>query len=110
DDLREALEAESGRDLTAYFREWVDGTTLPVLRYSHRTEPRNAGFRTTVEVRASGLPGPVPLLVTLDMDRGVETQTVTLPPEGGVLTFDMPAAPRKVALNQDRALLAKVER
>jgi aminopeptidase N len=110
DDLREAFEAESRRDLTAYFREWVDGTTLPVLRYSHRTEPQSGGFRTTVDVRATGLPGPVPLLVTLEMDRASETQTITLPPEGGVFTFDMPAAPRKVTLNQDRALLARVER
>jgi aminopeptidase N len=110
DDLREALEAESGRDLTAYFREWVEGTTLPVLRYSHRTEPRNGGFRTTVDVRPSGLPGPVPLVVTLEMDRAPETQTVTLPAEGGVFTFDTAAAPRKVALNPDRALLARIER
>jgi len=110
DDLREALEAESGRDLTAYFREWVEGTTLPSLRYSHRTEPREGGFRTTLDVRATGLPGPVPLQVTLEMERGPETRTVTLPPEGGAFTFDTAVAPRKVALNQDRALLAKVER
>jgi hypothetical protein len=109
DDLRETLEAESGQDLGPYFREWVEGTALPVLHYAHRSEPQGSGFRTTIDVRASGLPGPVPILVTLHTDRGPDTRTLTLAPEGGTLVVDTAGRPRKVELNADRALLAKIE-
>src|SRR6266540_3252991 len=51
DDLREALEAASGKDLQPYFATWIYGTALPVLRYTAKTEAGGSGYRTVVEVR-----------------------------------------------------------
>lgn len=110
DDFRQALEAASGSDLSAYFREWVFGTELPALVLSHRSQSRGPGYRTAVEVKVTGLPGPVPLTLSVHYDGGVSEQTVMLPPEGGAWTVDTPGKPGKVEVNDDRALLATVKR
>jgi hypothetical protein len=106
--LEDALERASGRDLSAYFQEWVYGTRLPQLRLAHRTEPGSSGFRTLVEVGATDLPGTVPLEIAVVHDAGRETRTVTLEPGGGHFTLETAARPRKVEVNADRDLLVTV--
>jgi aminopeptidase N len=110
EDLRAELEAASGRDLRPYFDAWIYDTGLPVLVFSSRTERSGPGFRTTVDVRAQGLPGPLPLQVALASGEGREARGVVIEPAGGSWTIDTAWAPRRVSLNDDRALLARVER
>ena len=106
--LEEAFERASGRDLSAYIREWVYGTRLPRLRLAHRTEPEGSGFRTLVEVGATDLPGTVPLEIAVVHRAGRETRTVMLEPGGGSFTVETAARPRKVEVNGDRDLLVTV--
>jgi len=106
--LEEAFERASGRDLSAYFREWVYGTRLPRLRLAHRTEPEGAGFRTLVEVGATDLPGTVPLEIAVVHRSGREMRTVMLEPGGGSFTVETADRPRKVELNGDRDLLLTI--
>jgi hypothetical protein len=106
--LQEALQRASGRDLAAYFREWVYGTRLPQLRLAHRTERGTTGFRTLVEVGATDLPGTVPLEIAVVHGAGRETRTVMLEPGGGSFTVETAARPRKVELNANRDLLLTV--
>ena len=110
DDLREALEEASGMDLSPYFREWIYGTTLPLLRFTSRSERGERGYRTTVEVSPQSLPGPVPLEISVVYQGGTAVETVKLPPEDTTFTIETPGAPRKVELNRRRALLASVKR
>ncbi|HXY42006.1 MAG TPA: M1 family aminopeptidase, partial [Vicinamibacteria bacterium] len=109
-DLRRALEAASGRDLQPYFARWVYDTGLPVIAWSERGQSAGGHFRTTVEVRPDHLPGPVPLQITLLTSTGREPHQVTLAPDGGTWTFDSDERPRRILLNDDRTLLARVER
>jgi aminopeptidase N len=108
DDLREALETASGLQLEAYFEQWVQGTKLPALRFSHRSAPRDAGFRTEVEVSGRDLPGPLPLELTVFHSGGRVTRQVLLPPEGGSYPIDSPQRPVRVEINADRRLLAEI--
>jgi hypothetical protein len=110
EDLRSALEAASGQDLGPYFDRWIYETGLPVLNWSARTTPSEGGFRTTVEVMPQQLPGPLPLQISVATGATTETRTVRLAPEGGSFTIETPLAPRRVALNEDRGLLARIER
>jgi aminopeptidase N len=48
DDLRRAMEAESGRSLERFFERWVYGSSLPQLRFSYRVEPEQNGSRDVV--------------------------------------------------------------
>lgn len=106
DDLREALERASDRDLRPYFDAWVFGTRLPELRYTSTTRPVASGYETTIAVKATGLPGPVPLGIAAD---GV-ARSVTLPTGGATFLIETPARPRRVTINDDRGLLARVAR
>jgi hypothetical protein len=110
EDLRAALEASSGQPLAAYFERWVYETGLPSLSWSSRTAAAGTGFRTTVKVAARGLPGPLPLQISVTAGAATETRTVRLESEGGVFTIDTSEAPRRIALNEDRGLLARVDR
>lgn len=107
DDVRRAFEKASGRDLQPYFREWVMGTSLPTLEF--RTS-RLASGETALEVRAQGLPGPVPLVVALTYGQEREERQIEVEPQGGRWTFQTPAPVRGVEPNADRGLLARVRR
>ena len=108
EDFRAALEEASGRDLRPYFESWIYGTGLPTLVWSARTDKPAAGFRTTVEVRPQGLPGPLPLQLELTWKGGREVRSVLLEPAGGSWTIDTVREPRRVTLNDDRGLLARL--
>jgi len=110
DDFREALEAASGQDLKAYFEAWIYGTALPQIRYAWQL--RNAGPRLRVALRidARDLPGPFPVQITIVGDGGRETRALRLPPRGGPFEIEVPWRPRRVELNADRSLLARVDR
>jgi aminopeptidase N len=103
DDMREALEKASGKDLRAYFDEWISGTRLPTLRVSQRAE----GGGTRIEVTAEGLPGPVPLEIALTSPAGARVEKVTLEPTGGSWTFPT-AQPGRAEVNANRGLLVSV--
>jgi aminopeptidase N len=109
EELREALEAASGRDLRPYFRAWVRGTSVAELRLASHTEAAAGVFRTTVRVTVSGLPGPVPLLLSLSYAGRRQERRVTLEPGGGVFTVETPGRVGRVEANADRALLVRTK-
>jgi hypothetical protein len=110
EELRAALEAASGKDLKPYFDRWIYETGLPALAWSASTTSRPGGFRTTVEVQPRDLPGPLPLQISVATGAGNENHTVRLAAEGGAFTIDTREPPRRIALNEDRGLLARIER
>jgi hypothetical protein len=107
--LRAALESASGKNLSSYFDAWVFGTELPTLTVARRSEPGGPPHRTRVDIRALGLPGPVPLELTLAHKLGQETLRVVLDPAGGSWTVETAGRPGKLEVNSDRGLLARVK-
>ena len=110
EDFRAALEASSGRDLRPYFDRWIYDTGLPSLLWSASTSRTPAGFRSTFEVRPQGLPGPLPLELAATTADGVEKRPVVLDAAGGSWTIDTRTEPRRLLVNDDRGLLARIER
>jgi hypothetical protein len=108
DDLCEALEKASGRDLAPYFEQWIYGTGLPTLTWSSRTETIAGGVRTTVHVQPETLPGPLPLEIAVYASKGPAVRRVMLDPAGGSWTIETPEGVRRVELNEDRGLLARL--
>jgi hypothetical protein len=103
DDVKEALEKASGRDLEPYFREWIFGTRVPRLRVSQRAE----SGATRVDIAAEGLPGPVPLEITITSPSGRRVEKVTLDPAGGSWSFAT-GGPARAEVNSDRGLLVSL--
>jgi Peptidase family M1 domain len=110
EDLRTALEAASGQDLAPYFARWVYETGLPAVTWTATSVGVAGGFRTTVALRPSRFPGPLPLQISVVTSAGTEQRAIRLAPEGGSVTIDTREAPRRLALNEDRGLLAQIAR
>jgi aminopeptidase N len=108
DDFRGALETASGMSLEAYVLAWVQGTGLPRLAYTYRAADEAGEHRLHLTIEATNLPGPVPVLVTVDLARGELTRVLQVGPEGARVQLVTPSRPRRVGLNADRALLARV--
>jgi aminopeptidase N len=106
--LRVALEKESGLALEPYFREWVYGMALPELRVSRRTTRGAGSFATAVTIAPKNLPGPMPLELAVVHAGGREGMRVMLPPEGGTFTIETKARPRRVEVDAEGAILARV--
>ncbi len=110
EDLREALEKASGQDLRPFFARWIYDTGLPRLLWSARSEPVRAGVRTVVEVRAQDTPTPLPVEVAVVTAAGRQARRALVDAAGASVTFDTDDAPRRIGVNEDRGLLARVER
>jgi hypothetical protein len=108
-DLREALEQASGRDLRPYFERWINETGLPHITWSKQTRQVQSGFETTVTMRASDTPGPLPVSISVSTLAGRDVRRVTLAPPLGSWTITSRERPRGIAVNEDRGLLARVE-
>jgi hypothetical protein len=108
EELRQALEAASGRPLGSYLDAWVYGTALPTLTVSRHAEAGGPPYRTRVEVKAQDLPGPVPLELALAYRGGREVLRVELAPAGGTWSIETPGPPGKLQVNGDHGLLARV--
>ena len=109
DDLRQEWEAASGKDLRPYLDRWVGETSLPSLRWSYQTRASGRGWRTTVRIVATDVPGPLPLEIAAELPGAVERTRVLLPPAGGTYTLETRERPERVRINDDRGLLARVE-
>jgi aminopeptidase N len=109
DDLRSALEEAGGGDLAPYFRAFIYGTGLPRLSYRSRVAGSAGGYRVHLVVQAAGLPGPLPVEVRIDHAGGEIVHALTVSPGETLLDLDTPSRPRRVLLNADRGLLAKVD-
>jgi hypothetical protein len=82
---------------------------VPELRFSYRSEPRGSLFQTTVRIVATGLPGPVPVRVSLIGRQGRADHEVILAREGGTFSLESEARVERVEVNADRALWARVK-
>ena len=107
DDLRAAMEAESGRDLSRFFERWVLDSGIPRLRYSTAI----GADEVTVRIEQIGEVYDLPVTVTLlQADGKVHEEVVVL---GDVVTearIRTKGPVRAVELNQDHAALAQFER
>ena len=109
DDLREALEAAAGVDLEAYFQAWVLGNGVARLSYRAQVVGEAPGRLVILEVEAQGLPGPFPVELRLVHEGGEETRALRLSPGTNELRIEAARRPRRIELNADRGLLARVD-
>jgi aminopeptidase N len=107
DDLRTAMEAESGLNLSRFFERWVFDSGLPSVRYS-------TGIGTdhvTVRFEQVGEVYDVPVTVTVHYGDGrVQDEVVVLRDAATDVRIPVRGPVRSVEINQDHAALALFER
>ena len=66
DDLRVAMEVESGRSLERFFERWIYASTLPKVKFSYRTEPGTTGASLLLHVEQEGELFDLPITFTIE--------------------------------------------
>ncbi len=110
DDLRRAMEAESGRDLSRFFERWVYDDRLPTLAVTSKIEQTPRGPEAVVRIEQGGDLFDVPVLVTLDYsDRVADEVVVAVSDRVVEQRIPVRGALRKIDVNRDGAALATIK-
>jgi Peptidase family M1 domain len=106
EDLREAMEAASGRSLERFFERWIYNSSLPRLTFSHRIE----GSEVVLHFEQSGEVFDVPVTVVLNY--GDRKFTVVVPITERVVDKRLPleGTLRSVEINKDDGTLAEINK
>jgi hypothetical protein len=111
DDLRQAMEAESGRSLERFFERWVYNASLPKITFSYRVETRSTGSEAVLHFEQSGELFDVPVTVTVQYaDR--KAADVVVPVTDRVVDFRVPLTGplRTIDVSKDDGTLAEIAR
>ncbi len=109
DDLREAFESTTGRDLKPFFDQWLTRSGAPIVRIaSVRSERSGTGYRVTVALnqRAPAYRIRVPLAIRTEA--GEKTQLVDLDSARNEFTLQVSARPREVALDPELRIFRRL--
>lgn len=106
DDLRRAMEAESGLVLDRFFEQWIYGDRLPTISYDTSVEDTPRGREAVVTFRQAGELFDVPVTVTLECD-GQPAADAVVKITGEVTEVRLPMAGnlRRIDVNRDGAAL-----
>lgn len=108
--LQQAMEQQAGRSLSRFFRQWIDGTSLPRLKFSYRVERSDAGQDVVLHVEQVGELFDVPLVVRLEY-AGRKAASVTIPVTRRAVDVRVPLAGplRGVEVDEDSTLAQVVK-
>jgi aminopeptidase N len=105
DDLRHALEAESGLDLGAFFRQWLFRAGLPEVSVGWRWDEATRQAALDVAQLQAGEPYELDLELAFAVGDHVERRTAAIRAARSTLRVGLPAAPSAVAIDPDGWLL-----
>ncbi|HEY3381936.1 MAG TPA: M1 family aminopeptidase [Vicinamibacterales bacterium] len=109
DDLRHAMEQESGRDLSRFFERWIYGSSLPTVIFSSHVEETSRGPEVVVRFDQVGELFDVPVTVSLDYaDRPTTDLVVRISDRTTETRLPLAGTLRKVEANRDGASLITV--
>jgi len=108
EDVRAAMEAASGRDLSPFFEAWIFGVAIPRVKFSYEIKDPS---QATVRFEHRGDVMELPITVTVTYRSG-EAQNVLIPVGERVIerVIALKGPVRTIEVNQDHAALAEFEK
>jgi aminopeptidase N len=101
-ELRRAFEGASGRDLTAFFEQWVQRPGAPSVRIAAAASARTAaGHRVTVTLAQSAPEYWLRVPVAVRTEKGEELHVLDLERARRTFTLEVQARPLEVALDPE---------
>lgn len=102
DDLRRAIEAESGQPLDRYFERWIYNSSLPKLAFTYRVETTPAGQEAVLHFEQGDEIFDMPVVVTLQFTDRREV-TVVVPVTDKTVDYRVPiqGTLRTAEINKD---------
>jgi hypothetical protein len=111
DDLRVAMEAESGRSLERFFERWIYGATLPQVKYSYRTDTGPTGTSLLIHVEQDGDLFDLPITFVIDYhDRPSTDLVIPVSERITDVRVALDGALRSVEASKNDGTLAEIER
>ncbi|MBK7369088.1 MAG: hypothetical protein IPJ04_14625 [Candidatus Eisenbacteria bacterium] len=111
EDFRASVEAESGRNLSAFFQQWIYGEYFPRYRASWTAAPASGGWDVTVTLLQTQtwqlFTMPVDLTVTYA--GGEQTFVAQDSLASQTFVFHVPGAPSDVAIDRDGWILKQID-
>jgi hypothetical protein len=111
EDLREAFEGASGRDLTWFFQEWIYAPGYPQFVMSWQAEAANGGYDVTLDLSQEQTVGPVfkmPVDVQIQTEAGYEAFVVWDSLDTQSFVLHVSTQPRKVTLDPGNWLIKAI--
>jgi hypothetical protein len=109
DDLRGAFERASGKNLAAFFEQWLQRTGAPSLHIADaQAEPVAGGWQLSVTLEQGAPAYALSVPLALRTAGGDITRRVELSRERGTAVLELPAEPLQVALDPEFRLLRRL--
>ncbi|MBD3222755.1 hypothetical protein GF314_16110, partial [bacterium] len=110
EDLRDVLEEVSGRDLDAFFAQWIYGEYFPEYRYGWEAGPGADQITVTIEQiqTTTGL-FTMPIELRVTTDQGTTDVTVDNSQASESYVIDVVGTVESVALDPDKWILRRVQ-
>jgi hypothetical protein len=111
DDLRQAMEAESGRTLERFFERWVYNAALPKIAFTYRVEAGARGNEAVLHFEQSGEIFDLPVTVTVQY-ADHKAADIVVPVTDRVVEFRVPLAGplRTIDISKDDGTVAEITR
>jgi aminopeptidase N len=111
-DFQAAAEAVSGKDLDAFFKQWVETAGNPHLRLTWTSQPGNGGSQVTVQVcqLQEGIIYSAPLMVRFIQSVGAfDQEVIQMDQRQENLTLHLPYDPTGLKADPEQLLLADIQ-
>jgi aminopeptidase N len=110
EDFRAVAESISGRDLSAFFQEWIYGEYYPVYQYAWSSTQAGGGWDVNLHIQQvqSGQIFTMPIQTVVQTAAGSQTFTLDNSLTGQDYTLHVAAQPIQVDLDPDRWILRVV--
>ncbi|MBM4129688.1 hypothetical protein FJ250_01490 [bacterium] len=108
--FRDVMEAASGRDLDAFFQQWIYGEYFPRYDYAWRTEPTDSGWRVRLRIKQTQTGAGVftmPLDVHISTANGLYAFVVENDAVEQWYALEVPWTPVTVALDPQNWVLCE---
>ena len=109
DDLRGAFERASGRNLGAFFEQWLERTGAPALRIADaKAKPVAGGWRLELTLEQGAPAYALSVPVAVRSAGGEITRRVELSRARGSAVLELPAEPLELALDPELRLMRRL--
>jgi hypothetical protein len=111
DDLRAAMEAESGEPLERFFARWIHSAGLPRISFTYRVEPAGTAREVVLRFDQEGDIFDLPVTVTLQYaDRRSTDVLVPVTDRTVEMRVPLDGVLRAAVINDDEGALAEIRR
>ncbi len=110
EDLRDVMEAVSGRDLDAFFQQWIYGEYFPEYSYGWSEGPGAGQITLDIEqIQTNTGPFTMPVQVRVTTDLGAEIHVVENSQVSESFVLDVNGTVQSVELDPDKWILRRVQ-